>query len=128
MSLERYLPEGAIYYPSDIYPRDDRTLICNLNLDPIPKIQGLQVICALGLAEYLVDLKEFYRRVRQCNVRFITSYHPLQARHGLDRPSMGWLNSLSFSEWIAAIEDAQFELCELKLIGTGQYLIVCEPF
>ncbi len=127
MALERYLPEGATYYPSDLCARDERTLICDLNRDPLPAVPGIQVISALGVGEYLGDLPGFYRTVRAQNVKFITSYHPLQAILPLDRPAMGWINSLSFPEWIGAILEAKFEISELKLISTGQYLIACNP-
>jgi hypothetical protein len=127
MSLERYLPAGATYYPSDLYPRDQRTLLCNLNLDALPELPGIQVICALGVAEYLDDVPRFYREVRDRNVRFITSYHPHKARHVFDRPSLGWVNSLTFPEWIATIQDARFEITDLKLVSTGQYLLACDP-
>jgi len=127
MALERYLPEGAIYYPSDICSRDERTLICNVDLEPLPEIPGLQVVCALGLNEYLNDINGFYCRVRERNARFVTSYHPLLDHKQIDRPSMGWMNSLTFPEWIAIIENARFELQELKLVSPGQYLVACAP-
>jgi len=84
MSLERYLPAGATYYPSDLYPRDQLTLLCNLNLDALPELPGIQVICTLSAAEY--DLK--------C---------------------------------CRAIQDARFEITNLKLVSTGQYLLACDP-
>ena len=79
------------------------------------------------MAEYLDDVQRFYRQVRDRNVRFITSYRPHTARHVFDRPPLGWVNSLTFPEWIATIQDARFAMTDLKLVSTGQDLLACDP-
>ncbi len=127
MSLERYLAAGCKYVPCDLFPRDERTLICNLNTDPIPAVQGVNVISALGVTEYLTDPAAFYRGVRQFGVPFINSYHPVLERHPLDRKANGWVNALTFSDWFLIADESGFRVQELTSVSAVQYLIAFEP-
>ena len=42
MTLERYLSEGTRYVPVDVCRRDERTIVCDFNVDPtVDNFRGL---------------------------------------------------------------------------------------
>ncbi len=127
MAIERYLLPTTIYVPSDIFERDNRTIICDLNDSSLPRVAGVQVVTALGVGEDLTDLPAFYRNVAALQCRFITSYHPVRLAHPIDRPAYGWVNSFSLLEWLGVIVEAGFDVRELVALGAHEYLIACDP-
>jgi hypothetical protein len=130
MALERYLPPDCLYIPSDLFTRDNRTIICNVATDPLPNFphgEGGAIVTALGVTEYLSDVLAFYKKVRAFGVRFINSYHPVLPKFAIDRAAQGWINNLSFCEWMAIAEEARFRPQEMTVLQASQYLIAFEP-
>ena len=56
MTLETCLPPGCDYRPCDVVARDARTVVCDLNLGPLPEaaLADRDLVTLLGVLEYLV--------------------------------------------------------------------------
>jgi hypothetical protein len=100
MALERSLPLGARYIPSDLAARDDRTIVCNLNAGEFPFEAALKadVVTFLGVAEYLADVPEFFAKLRRTERPVVFSYCPRDFTAHMDRPAVGWINAYSISD------------------------------
>lgn len=100
MLLERHLESGTIYYPVDIVQRDNRTTLCDFNVDPLPIFPASAAAC-LGLLEYLFNpgafLQQISRHYRTCVVSYCPCYAPEQREQ---RRSHAWVNDLSPTEII----------------------------
>lgn len=127
MSLEKFLPPESRYLPSDLFPRDARTLVCDLNREPLPRLEGIGALSALGVLEYLQNPVAFYEQARALQVPFVTSYHPVQPRHPIDRAGCGWVNALSLPEWLHLAESAGFQLRHLQALNHVEYLAAFWP-
>jgi hypothetical protein len=73
MVLERYLAPGQTYIPVDLAARDDRTLVVDFDLDPLPAIDA-DACALLGVLGYLKDPGSFLRAVGAAFPRTVTSY------------------------------------------------------
>jgi hypothetical protein len=127
MSLETLLPTGCRYVPADLFARDARTKVCNVETDALPSITGLHFVVALGLIEYLNEPSRLYRKVRALGARFINSYHPLVPQPPINRSEMGWMNALTMSEWLQLAKDAGFQVEKLHALSATQYLGLFAP-
>lgn len=84
MRLEPLLPPKCVYIPVDLFRRDDRTIVCDLDTHRWPRRRADVAICT-GTLEYLADPGQFFRQARRIAPRLILSYHlsdtPGAARH-----------------------------------------------
>src|SRR6478609_8079539 len=68
MDLERVLPKGCAYQPSDLFQHDERTIVCDLNKGEFPPGAEADTVTMLGVLEYIKDLPGLLRKVRALNV------------------------------------------------------------
>jgi O-antigen/teichoic acid export membrane protein len=111
--LVNFLPPGCTYQPSDLAPRSPSTLVCNLN-EGFPQLtQHYDVIIFSGVLEYIHDLEELMRRVRQHCTECIVSY---TTTNDLDcivtRRNNGWVHHYSDAAIIEVFNRAGFEVAE----------------
>jgi Flp pilus assembly protein TadD len=110
MALEGYLPPGCKYAPCDIVRRDERTLLCDFNEQPVPHPPGATHITTLGVIEYVHNWRNFLRQLRAFGLPVVLSYCPTDFTAHLDRNSLGWVNHLSLQELCAGFAEAGFHL------------------
>ena len=118
MVLEPHLPQGAHYIPIDCVRRDSRTVVVDLNREPMPSL-GLDVIVGLGVLEYLDDVPGFLQQVR-CEAIF--TYAPLEKNPRHRRASSGWFNSYTERDMDILFERAGFDIKQ-KTICPGRHLL-----
>lgn len=119
MALRDFLPEGCTYVPADIVKRSEDTHLIELNRGVWPDVTA-DVVVALGLLEYVFDVRAFMAGARRCGAELIFSYS-LHAKAGAAnteaRLRMGWLSDFSLSEILAAMEAAEGTLLRLTTAG-----------
>ncbi len=63
MALEACLPSGTTYVPIDVVARDRRTIVVDLNRDPLPAVQCSAAVM-LGVLEYIDDTARVLQQLR----------------------------------------------------------------
>ncbi len=127
MALEGYLPPGCRYIPCDVTPRDERTLLCDFNLQPVPRPPAVTHIAALGLIEYLHDWPGFLRQLREFYTPVVLSYCPTDFTAHLDRQSLGWVNHLSLRDLCQQLEATGFYIQSSLRPDSNQILLRISP-
>lgn len=109
--LEKFLPEGCFYQPSDLVARSPRTLVCNLN-QGFPAIgERYDVIIFSGVIEYIHDLDRLFAAVRAHADSCIVSYAPTDLLNCMaTRLSNAWVNHLSEAALLGRLAKAGFTL------------------
>lgn len=106
-ALRHLLPEGCLYLGSDVISRYEGCLVADYNRRELPgEAEGVDLICALGLLEYLDDLPGFLKRLAAVGRPLMVSYHPLDDAPGLDRAALGWRNHLTRRDLLQAFRAA----------------------
>ena len=72
--LRRFLPPDVQYTPADLVPRTSDTVLIELNTGLWPKGRW-DTAYALGVLEYIYDVREFFRGVAQLAPRLVITYH-----------------------------------------------------
>jgi hypothetical protein len=118
--LERHLPIGSRYVPSDIVDRGHGTIILDLNARPLQDLRARKFDAAVfaGVLEYVVDLPTFVswlaRQVPAC----IASYNCANSaprtlgrlHETYQRIGAGWTNCFSEAELVALFGREGFAL------------------
>jgi len=122
MVLERSLKPGTRYVPVDILRRDERTAVCDLNVEALPALDAEAAAC-LGLLEYLFDIQSVLTALRAQFRACVLSYNTVDAKEScggsLDgspnsgRRAHAWVNDLSTAELEALFSTAGWTV-ELK--------------
>lgn len=113
--LERFLPAGCQYQPSDLVARSPRTLVCDLNQGFPVLAQRYDVIVFSGVIEYIHDLDALFAQVRAAADRCIVSYAPTDhLRCMATRLASGWVNHLSEVKLLQCFARAGFECVQQK--------------
>src|SRR5689334_4241192 len=62
MALEAYLPYGCRYMPCDLVPRDERTVVPDLNASGMPTtlLESVDVVVMLGVWEYIYEPRKVF--------------------------------------------------------------------
>ncbi len=123
MAMERYLPQGCTYIPSDCTQRDERTLVCDLDKQPIPQAAGATHVTALGVLDRISDWRGFLRQLRAFNLPAVISYtSPDFAPPGRivpDRPDLRTLCD--------GIQDANLRIQASMRCGSDEVMIRLTP-
>jgi len=129
MTLERHLPPGCTYLPCDVVARDDRTTICDLNLQPIPQavLETSDFVTLLGVLEYLTQPADALRQLARAGKTLLMSYCVADWTKALDRPSHGWINNLTLDNLIALSSDAGYSVRRAERIDEYQVLLLLAP-
>ena len=120
--LERYLPPGCVYFPSDLVSRGPGTIVCDLNARPLPDLSALNLDVAVfgGVLEYLVDLYGVAAWLARQAPLCIASYECAFSRPGslarmvesLARVRAGWVNTYNEDQLREIF--AAFVLCDTR--------------
>jgi hypothetical protein len=126
--LERYLPMGCTYIPSDLVDRGQPTLICDLNVEPRPDLRRLHLDTAVfgGVLEYIKDLESLVAWVTRDVSCCIASYECARTRRSdwqrvqesLARARVGWVNTFHEDEFLELFQRKGFAMVHRELWQT----------
>ncbi len=109
MHVEAYLPAGSHYIPVDVAARDDRTVVVDLNVAPLPDLRP-DVVTGLGVLEYLIDVPGLLRQIK-CDAIF--TYAPQDRMPTRDRAASGWMNDYTTGALSTLMESVGFQIDSL---------------
>jgi len=132
--LEKFLPEGCSYVPSDIVDRGPGTVICDLNSPALPDLTRLGCDTAVfgGVLEYVRDVRAVARWLADSGMKTcVASFDPVPAglwavglwRETARRAYFGYMNRLTEAELVGAFEAAGF-FCSRRETWTNQ-IVMC---
>jgi hypothetical protein len=125
-TLERLLPAGCAYIPSDLVDRGPGTIVCDLNHRPLPDLGSYSPEVAVfgGVLEYIRDVAGVARwlseqNVRQCVVSFDAAPSPgrlpARLRELLRRRYYGYMNNLTAERFEQAFAAAGFDVVDRQI-------------
>ena len=98
-ALARHIPESCSYTPADVVRRSERTVVADVNRGEFP--QGdFDVIAALGLFEYVHNVKALLTTIRQQAPMLLTSYCTRTTGDPDTRLERGWVNDYGLNEFV----------------------------
>ena len=137
--LERFLPAGCTYTPSDLVDRGPGTIVCDLNLRPLPNllVAAPKVAVFGGVLEYIRDVPALAHWLADGGVKTcVASFDPVPAglgiigrcRESIRRTYYGYMNSLTEEEFLRSFAAAGFA-CAQRQTWTTQVIVrlVKEP-
>ncbi|WP_320171288.1 FkbM family methyltransferase [Maridesulfovibrio sp.] len=123
--LRDYIPEDCSYTPLDIVARSRNCIVADLNQQQYPKT-GYDVICALGLFEFLHDPESFMKWARKHSGRLIFTYHIMLPGKDLEqRRAAGFFNDYKQNELETIIRSSGWKIRSFMDIGRGQACLEC---
>lgn len=131
--LERYLPPGCSYTPSDLVERGPGTIICDFNRPPLPDLTSLDLDVAVfgGVLEYVIDVPALVDWLASTVDVCVASYAYLTPEPGrlrgrwnrLKRMRFGYMNHYSEEELVALFLDGGF-VCHTRRPWESQRLFL----
>jgi hypothetical protein len=117
--LEKYLPSGCTYAPSDLVDRGAGTIVCDLNHRPLPNLSHVAPEVAVfgGVLEYIRDVPALVQWLADAGVKTcVASFDSARAGDGVvgrylewtRRTYYGYMNSLTEDELVRSFEAAGF--------------------
>lgn len=109
--LKEFIFDTNIYFSSDLYSRDDQTIVCDLNKYQYPEIEKVDVVFISGVLEYINDWQWFFDKIcSMCN-KIILSYCTQELFPDIIyRKQLFWVNSLTLSEITNTLQDRGFAI------------------
>lgn len=97
--LPSFLPEGCIYYNSDLVKRNENTLVIDLNVEPLPELPFVDYVIFSGVLEYINHIDKVIAHTAAYTNNFLFSYATLNKYSSLDnRRINGWVSDYSLEE------------------------------
>jgi hypothetical protein len=98
MTLEQFLSPGTRYIPVDVVKRDARTIVVDLNRQPLPVLDA-DALVGLGLLEYIYDVPGLLSRIAAASGTAVFSYNPIEtvSDRGV-RTGHAWVNHFGLAE------------------------------
>ncbi|MEJ0000266.1 MAG: TylF/MycF/NovP-related O-methyltransferase [Verrucomicrobiota bacterium] len=123
MWLEPLLPPGCTYLPLDYIRRDERTLVVDLNRDPLPAVKA-DVAFLSGVLEYVEDIEGFAARLTAAGFqKIILSYCLRETIGGLgSRKELNWVCHKTLPE-LLAIFLPNYDLAAIRRIKDNTILV-----
>jgi hypothetical protein len=132
-NLERYLDPSCTYVASDIVDRGPGTIVCNINLRPLPDLGAgaYDVAVLLGVLEYLRDVPSVLDWLAKHVPVTVLSYvcaeanrHSLRSmRETVGRLRAGWMNNYREGELRSLFHERGFELLEAESIQGNRLFV-----
>jgi hypothetical protein len=126
--LERNLPGGCTYIPSDLVDRGQPTLVCDLNVEPRPDLGALDLDTAVfvGVLEYIRNLESLVAWVTRDVSCCIVSYECARTRRSdwrriqesVARARVGWVNTFHEDEFLELFQREGFAMVRRELWQT----------
>jgi len=124
MALRGFLREGCDYRGCDLVARDAHTIVCDFNKGDFPSAEAadVDVLVLLGVLEYIADLDAFFARLRDAGREIVLSYCAADFT-SLDRPSLGWINSLTLADLATLFDRFGFRVVCSERVDEFQIVI-----
>jgi hypothetical protein len=98
-ALARHIPDSCRYTPADLVKRSARTIVADVNRGEFPD-GGFDVVAALGLLEYVHDVKALLTTIHERAPILVTSYCTRTADDPETRLERGFVNAYSLNEFV----------------------------
>lgn|SRR6185437_4754384 len=116
--FERHLDRSCTYTPSDIVDRGPGTILCDLNLTPLPHlgVDTYDVAVLMGVLEYVRDMPTVLDWLAELVPTVVLSYacargsrySPTRLVRSVGRLKAGWLNSYREQEFRSMFSERGF--------------------
>ncbi len=125
MKLERHLPFGCTYQPCDVVARDARTIVADLNKEPLPAdaVAAADLVVMLGVWEYIYKPGELFAAFAKLGTPILCSYCDVALTGHLDRRALGWVNDFSLQQFIDLARAEGYRASLVKQVDSLQYLV-----
>jgi hypothetical protein len=107
-ALRRLLPEETPVTMADNTARSPEFVVADIYNGNLPSTENATIVTAIGVLEYVEDVKQFLRQLRAYNLPILLSYYAVDDNEDIDRSAYGWKNALSRSDLMNAFMDAGF--------------------
>ena len=132
--LEKFLPAGCTYTPSDLVDRGGGTIVCDLNERPLPDLSQVapEVGVFGGVLEYLTDVPALAQWLATEGVKTcVASFDPVPPELGTvgrhrelgRRRYWGYMNNLTEEDLLRSFGSAGFA-CTHRQTWTSQVILV----
>jgi hypothetical protein len=108
LQLRKFLDPNCVYFPSDLVSRSSETIVCDLNVRPLPDLSkfNLDVAVLGGVLEYVKNIHSLTRWLSTQVSTCIVSYECAASAprtlsriaESLSRARIGWLNTYNEEE------------------------------
>ena len=130
MTLEAYLPKSTKYMPLDVVARDHRTIVLDLDQEPIPRV-SCNALVMLGVLEYTSDLSMILNQLRhfpKCVLSYNhRSVNDLLWKFGLRPKRVTWRHRYSRSCFRRKISRAGLRITREQRVRVGERLYEVRP-
>jgi hypothetical protein len=124
MHLERFLQPGVSYYPLDVIPKDERTLVCDFNEWPVPATPAKAAAC-LGLIEYICRPEAFLSNLAEnydiCAITYNAVKHAEDEEEILVRRGWGWVHDFDLVSFEKLLSRA-WMIAQRRPCGESQFI------
>jgi hypothetical protein len=117
-ALARHIPESCSYTPADVVRRSERTVVADVNRGEFPH-GDFDVVAALGLLEYVHDVKVLLATIHQQAPMLLTSYCPRTTGDPDLRLERGWVNDYGLNEFVDLCQSAGWVVRVADRIDVG---------
>jgi hypothetical protein len=107
-ALRRLLPNELPIVLSDNAARSPEFIVSDIYRGNLPPAENATLVTAIGVLEYVDDVRRFLKQLRAYNLPILLTYYPTDDNGDIDRDSYGWRNALSRNELMRAFLAAGF--------------------
>jgi hypothetical protein len=123
MSLERCLRPEQRYVPVDLLPRDERTLVLDLNKSAdIERLPPSEAYAVLGFFEYSYAPDELIAMLRRRCLKVVTTFSMLTEETPEQRLELGWVNHFTRDEFVELFARHGFAVIREQYVHGRQYM------
>jgi hypothetical protein len=109
--LKNYLPQNCVYTASDLWARDDCTIVADLNECELPKLGAYDYAIFCGVLEYIVDVPRLAKFMSGVARRVVVSY-AVQERNIANRD--GWFNNFTSAQLVEIFTAEKYQCHEVR--------------
>jgi 2-polyprenyl-3-methyl-5-hydroxy-6-metoxy-1,4-benzoquinol methylase len=115
--LRTLIADRCDYTGADLVPLDEKTLVLDLDNDPMPR-GSWDIVVLLEVLEYLHHPQEALRKIASAAKQLVISYCCQNAEHAQSadaRSSRGWVSSLTEESFANEVATLGFNLSDRQL-------------
>jgi len=107
-ALRRLLPQDTPITMADNTERSPDFVVADIYNANLPPAENATIVTAIGVLEYVTDVKRFLRQLRAYNLPILITYYAVDDNEDIEREDFGWKNALTRSDLMNAFMDAGF--------------------